>query len=191
MFWASAVPSWDIVLRQSEPVSHLTNRDTAIKLCLTEWHNLANLSSLDNTSFRKMRRKLPVTKTQRERGELLKAAAQFTAVVTASCEIFGAKQQLWGFQHLLIWLLPINPTLTPLPQDLWLWFHKTGNRYFACYPSKKWHKQNKPKPTTSVTTWWEMLNSLPTPCWFKLALKYYSQADLMLGQVSSIFPQSA
>lgn len=98
MFTVSAVPSCDVVLRQPEP--HLTNRDTAIKLCLTEGHNLVNLSSLDNASFTKMRRKLPVTKIQQERGE-------FTAVVTASCEISGAKQQLWGFSALLDLAVPI------------------------------------------------------------------------------------
>lgn len=129
-----------------------------------------------------------MTKTQQERGELLKAATQFTAVLTASCELSGAKQQFWGSQHFLIWLFPINPTWTPLPQDLWLWFHKTGNQYFVCYQSKKWHKQSKPKPTTSVTTWWEMLNSLPAPSWFKFALKSYSQADFMLSQVSIHLP---
>ena len=97
MFAMPTILCSDAVVRHTEPIHQLIDWDTAMKLCPIEGHDLVNFQSLDDTSFRATRRELPVTKIEQERGELLKAAAQFKAVVTASCEISGAKQQLWGF----------------------------------------------------------------------------------------------
>lgn len=76
--------SSDAVLRHTEPSYQLTNRDTAIKLCPIEGRDIVNFQSLDNTSFKRMRRELVVTKIQQERSKFLKAAVQFKAVLTAS-----------------------------------------------------------------------------------------------------------